>query len=249
VGVSAKIISHYNQNKINSKFTDFFESIFINQVIDFRRIQIRYKLCLFLNTKNVCKYMATIHTRTKFDSENYINDVKQSTKPLEFYLDPWMKKSCYSCRPIEPGNFHSNSSSTAVYKSELTDIESSLLNLRCQEKKYAKIIHPFECNFTSKETRMDNPPMTLKDNPNSSWIPYTFDYLCLNPQDPERIFHQRPINIPMRIINKDNFVPKIRTPIEPQSTIDTIPKIPVINNNCNGPYTKSMTSHYYPKNL
>jgi hypothetical protein len=187
--------------------------------------------------------MASNHTRKKFDSETTKVNTYQSTRPLEFSLDPWTRVSCTECRPYDAGHFASTGVTRPNTIEERTDIESSLFQLRNQNYHSIQLYHAPECSAPSKETRMDNPPTTLKGNPQSSWIPYTFQYLCMNPQDQERIFHQTPVDLPTRLLNKDRFRARTQLPREPESMIDTIPKIPYVKNQCNAPYVKKM-NHY-----
>lgn len=74
------------------------------------------------------------------------------------------------------------------------------------------LIHWKDCIIAAEDTRLNNPPGTLRGTGWNRW-----EWLCLNPQD--RIEMPFDWNISNRIIVKDNHRPVIPNPIDPEMAL------------------------------
>jgi hypothetical protein len=155
--------------------------------------------------------------RLAYDHGAYCADLKQSTAPLLYLLDPSYANPCQPCRPADIGYLGRQGVSLAK-NIDLVDLESSLklLNYRnsrdpnakfnpCCEGDYSQdLLHFDECMISTDYSRVTNPPCTLRGTGVNRFQP-----LCLNPQDPDRWEYPAQIGINYRLVVKDNFVPVV----------------------------------------
>lgn len=156
-------------------------------------------------------------TRTKYD--DYSSRLLQSTKSLHYMVNPWATRNCNLIRPSQPGVLSKQGVSVFSDKSPI-DVESELLNLNRKisgldnqvwngydtNNNYNKI-HFEEQYFNTQDSRLINPPCTLKE---VGWFEkYVYEPLDSDPQNEKRIFHQGLIDIQSRQLIKDNHRPKI----------------------------------------
>ena len=195
-------------------------------------------------------------TRLKNDRELIRTDLKQSSAPLEFSLDPNYAEQCDPCFSSEVGWIGKQGVSydTTV---PIIDTESELFNLnrvlskdpkfkyqpQCLSKDCVgliggcddcqpKLYHFRECNIKNESTRLSNPISTLKETGVNRFQP-----ICLDPQDPSRWEHPGEIGINYRMIAKDNHVPCIPRPIDQTLALPTGGELPCdpIHSTCAAP--------------
>lgn len=179
-------------------------------------------------------------SRSKYDQDYIKTDLKQSTAPLEYSLDPNYSERCHPCFPMESGLLGKQGVSYDSTK-PMVDTESDLFNLnrllsKDPKQKYIpncmndncvgvisgcdqcqpKLYHFPTCNIKTNSTRLSNPISNLKETGINRFQP-----ICLNPQDPSRWEYPGEIGINYRMVVKDNHVPCIPHPID-QS--DALPK-------------------------
>lgn len=172
-------------------------------------------------------------TRTKSDQDYLNTDIKQSTTPLEYSLDPIFSRQCKPCLVTDVGWIGKQGISYDPNK-PMVDTESDLRNItrplskdprhkykpncinencvgvingcdECQPKLYN---FP-ECELKYSSTRLGNPSCNLRGTGVNRFQP-----LCLNPQNPNRWEHPGEVGINYRMIVKDNHVPCIPHPID-----------------------------------
>jgi len=161
-------------------------------------------------------------TRKKFDFYPY--RLLESTNQINYVLDPWSQRTCLLSRPPQPGVLGKYGVSVSTDRTQ-TDIESDLFNInrKINDDPRTKYLPKDDLNaeprvnfpelyFDRIETRLTDPAINLRG---TGWFEdHVYEPLCLNPQDPERIFHPGMIYIPSRIIHKDNHRPLIKYPQE-----------------------------------
>ena len=165
--------------------------------------------------------------RLNYDTCAYQQDLYQSVGPGEYRLTepPNTEDNCFAESP----HIRLQHQGVSVSKdTPLIDIDSELLNLTrpataCPSKKYIpdgsqcgltnpddankNKVHGKECYFTVEDTRLSNPPCTLRGTGWNRW-----EWLCLDPQ--ERVLMPFDHNISNRIVVKDNHRPCIPKPID-----------------------------------
>lgn len=194
-------------------------------------------------------------SRAKYDQEYIQMDIKQSTAPLEYALDPNYAERCNPCFPTEVGWIGKQGVSYDSGK-PMVDTESDLFNLtrvltkdpfkykphcitdqcvgvingcdQCQPKLYNFPI----CPIKYESTRLSNPISTLKETGVNRFQP-----LCLDPQDRTRWEHPGEIGINYRMVVKDNHVPCIPHPIDQTPALPKGGNMPceLIHPTCNAP--------------
>ena len=193
--------------------------------------------------------------RSKYD-QDYINtDVKQSTAPLEYALDPNYAERCHPCLATEVGWIGKQGVSYDTSR-PMVDTESDLFNLTrplskdpshrykpCMNDNCIGIINGCEscqprlynfpdCQIKNESTRISNPGFTLRETGVNRFQP-----LCLNPQDPSRWEHPGEIGINYRMVVKDNHVPCLPHPIDQSPALPKGGDLPceLIQPTCNAP--------------
>jgi hypothetical protein len=172
-------------------------------------------------------------SRSKYDPEYVAKEIRQSTHPLEYSLDPNYAERCNPCFASEIGWVGKQGISYDNSK-PMVDTESDLFNLsrvltkdpsykyqpqciddncvgiingcdQCQPKLY----HFPTCDIKNESTRLSNPISNLREVGINRFQP-----ICLNPQDQARWEHPGEIGINYRMVVKDNYVPCIPHPID-----------------------------------
>lgn len=164
--------------------------------------------------------------RLKYDQGTYARDLKQSTDPLRYKLDPTFANRCSPCRPDEVGYISSNGVSLNT-KQNLVDIDSQLrykyratkdpsqkyipncMGETCEAQSSNELLHFPQCDIGTDYTRITNPNCTLKGTGINRFTP-----LYLNPQDESRWLHPGEVGINYRMVVKDNHVPCVPRPLD-----------------------------------
>lgn len=179
-------------------------------------------------------------SRSKYDQEYVQRDVKQSTAPLNYVLDPNYAGRCAPCLPTEIGWLGKQGVSYDTHR-PLVDTETDLFNINriltrdpnykfqpvCNSKKCNGLINGCDscqtplyhfptCDIKNESTRLSNPSSTLKETGINRFQP-----ICLDPQDRSRWEHPGELWINYRMIVKDNHVPQMPT------LVDQTPALPV----------------------
>ena len=195
-------------------------------------------------------------TRTKSDQDYLKTDIKQSTAPLVYALDPNYAERCRPCLATEIGWIGKQGVSYDAMH-PMIDTESELFNLNrplskdpshkfqpCMNKNCVGLIngcndcqpklHNFpDCSTIRNEsTRISNPISTMRETGVNRFQP-----LCLNPQDSSRWEHPGEIGINYRMIAKDNHVPCVPQPIDQTLALPRGGKMPceLIHPTCSAP--------------
>lgn len=164
--------------------------------------------------------------RLSYDMGTYCTDLKQSTAPLKYALDPVFANVCHPCRPADVG-YLSRQGVSLSKKQSLVDLESHLMLLNygasrdpsrkfnpcsCDPATIANnggedgvgLLHFDECSIKTDYSRITNPPCTLKGTGVNRFQP-----LCLQPMDENRWLSPSQVGISMRQVITDNWVPVI----------------------------------------
>ena len=165
--------------------------------------------------------------RLNYDTCTYKQNLYQSVGPGEYRLTepPNVDEICYAESP----QIRMQRQGVSVRKDmPLIDVDSELLNItrqatNCPSRKYIpdgsqcgltnpddanrNLEHGNDCYFTVEDTRLSNPPCTLRGTGWNRW-----EWLCLDPQD--RVLMPFDHNINNRLIVKDNHRPCIPKPID-----------------------------------
>lgn len=221
-----KNYDQYRINNLNSEYTELQASPFYNTT-EISKLQQKYPT------------YGGNWSRTKYDAGSLGVDVRQSTLPLEYQLDPNYAERCNQCRPLGPGWIAKQGVSYDA-NHPLIDTESELFNLNrvltrdpnyqykphcpecennpsgypcgggIQNCNQAQLSHIPSCNFHFEYTRISNPTSTLRETGINRFNP-----ICLNPQDRSRWEHPGETGINYRMIAKDNHIPCIPIPMDP----------------------------------
>lgn len=176
-------------------------------------------------------------SRNKYDPKYVSQDLRQSTAPLNFRLDPTYAEVCDPCFHTEIGWIGKQGVSYDTTR-PLVDTESDLFNINrvltrdptykyqpscdgrcagmvndcdhCQPPLY----HLPDCVVKNESTRISNPKSNLKETGVNRFQP-----ICLDPQDPSRWEHPGEIGINYRMIVKDNHVPCIPHPMDQEAAL------------------------------
>ena len=165
--------------------------------------------------------------RLNYDTCAYKQNLYQSVGPGEYRLTepPNTEEICFSESPHIRMQYQGVS---VTQDKPLIDVDSELMNItrpatNCPSRKYIpdgsqcgmvdprdeekNKVHGKECFFTVEDTRLSNPPCTLRGTGWNRW-----EWLCLNPQ--ERVLMPFDHNINNRLVVKDNHRPCIPNPID-----------------------------------
>ena len=165
--------------------------------------------------------------RLNYDTCAYKQNLYQSVGPGEYRLTepPNTEEICFSDSPHIRMQYQGVSVSQ---DKPLIDVDSELMNItraatNCPSRKYIpdgtqcgmvdprdeekNKVHGKECFFSVEDTRLSNPPCTLRGTGWNRW-----EWLCLNPQ--ERVLIPFDYNINNRLVVKDNHRPCIPRPID-----------------------------------
>ena len=159
--------------------------------------------------------------RNKYDPDYIPIDVRQSTAPLQFALDPMYAERCQPCLPTEIGWLGKQGVSYETNR-PIVDTESNLFNInrvlsRDPHYKYQPSCHKGQCvgvmngcdqcqpplthlpicEIKNESTRLSNPISTLKETGVNRFQP-----ICLNPQDRSRWEHPGEVGINYRMVVK-----------------------------------------------
>lgn len=202
--------------------------------------------------------MAGSFENLKYDMGAYQTDLRQSTAPLQWQLDPMSANSCSACRPGDVGYIGKQGVSISE-QTPLIDVESDLMllnyrNSRDPAKKFIptcnqdKMFHFKECGIRTDYSRITNPACNLRGTGVNRFQP-----LCLNPQDEDRWLNPSQVGINYRMVVKDNHVPCIPVPnpgldLLPPQNEKGFPACDPCNWECNrGSYSSPMYYDYYAK--
>ena len=165
--------------------------------------------------------------RLNYDTCAYKQNLYQSVGPGEYKLTepPNVNEICFAESP----QVRLQKSGVSIDpNTPLIDIDSELLNLtrsstNCPSKKYIpdgsqcgmtnpkdeekNLKHGKNCYFDVEDTRLSNPPCTLRGTGWNRW-----EWLCLDPQ--ERVHIPFDYNINNRLVVKDNHRPCIPKPVD-----------------------------------
>lgn len=168
-----------------------------------------------------------IDTRLNYDSCSYKEQLKRAVGPGLYQLDtPY--NDCLDCSrdiPADPSmRFQSYGHNTCSMKKAVDD-SSELLGLnyklsKCNADEYLPgsynqtgcsirgTTEPRMCMPPREDTRLSNPPCTLKETGINRW-----EWLCNDPQERAiEEFDRVPVNY--RMVAKDNHVPCIEEPLD-----------------------------------
>ena len=153
--------------------------------------------------------------RLPYDSCSYLYELNESIKIGEYHLNtPRNDHACFYPNPSVP----LNKNGVSLCDKDMVDVDSELMGLnvkatKCPSRKYnpvnkfCNLIHMKDCDkLASEETRMSNPPCTLRGTGWNRW-----DWLCNNPQDAAITPFETLIN--NRMVVKDNHRPCIPEPM------------------------------------
>lgn len=164
-----------------------------------------------------------------YDPNTYATDLKQSTAPVLWTLDPNYANHCNPTFGCDIGYNSRNGVSIAKDK-PLIDVDSDLklLNFRNSLNPSDKYIPPSHCttnnyhfpcsNLGTEYTSISHPKCLFRGSP----LINRFQPLCLNPQDELRWLQPSEIGINYRMVVKDNHVPCIPCPL-PQDLVSPKP--------------------------
>lgn len=161
--------------------------------------------------------------RLPYDSCSYLYELNESIKVGEYHLNtPRNESDCFYPNP----SIALNKYGASVCDKDIIDVDSELMGLnvkatKCPSKKYnptnkfCNLIHMKDCDeLSSEETRMSNPPCTLRGTGWNRW-----EWLCENPQDKALLPFETMVN--NRMVVKDNHRPCIPTPMSAEALLPT----------------------------
>jgi len=166
-----------------------------------------------------------IDTRLNYDSCSYKEQLKRSVGPGLYQLEtPYNDcKECFQDVPNDPALIYQNYGQNTCSMKKAVDDSSELLGLnykktKCNAYEYLPGIYqstgchikgadkPRSCIIPREDTRLSNPPCTLKETGINRW-----EWLCFDPQERAiEAFDRVPVNY--RMVAKDNHVPVIELP-------------------------------------
>jgi hypothetical protein len=179
-----------------------------------------------------------VDTRLNYDSCSYQEKLKRTVGPGLYRLEtPY--NDCRDCSqdvPADPSLRYQNYGQNTCSMKKAVDDSSELLGLNYKNTKcnadeyYPGRYQPTGCNIRGttepracmaprEDTRLSNPPCTLKETGINRW-----EWLCFDPQARAiEGFDRVPVNY--RMVAKDNHVPCIEEPLDesrfhPSSDVD-----------------------------
>jgi hypothetical protein len=165
-------------------------------------------------------------TRLDYDTCTYKHTLKQSVGTGDYMLNtPTIE--CQRCFSFDPAvNMQKGAGGAECGDKPLVDVDSELIGItrkasNCPTEKFIPSREAFctyktmpDCRGLPKEdTRMSNPPCTLRGNGWNRW-----EWLCKNPQENAMVPFD--FNINNRLIVKDNHRPCVPKPL---STLPVLP--------------------------
>src|SRR3989304_5949874 len=174
-----------------------------------------------------------------YDTGTYNVDLRQSTAPLEWILDPNYANTCNPCFPIDPSYIGKVGVSIAK-DTPLIDVESDLklLNYRNSRNPQDKYIPPTHCvtnnyHFPNCQNLTEYSRISLPVCTNRGVVsPNRYSPLCLDPQNENRWLQPSEIGINYRMVVKDNHTPCIPYPMNPCLVLPNPTNKPVIDCPC-----------------
>ena len=180
-----------------------------------------------------------IDTRLNYDSCSYKEKLRRTVGPGLYQLDVPNNdcNDCYRDIPADPTLRYQQYGHNTCSMKEAIDDSNELLglnykNTKCNDKEYMPGKYnktgcnikgdtgARQCMIPREDTRLSNPPCTLKETGINRW-----EWICYDPQERAiEEFDRIPVNY--RMVAKDNHVPCIDQPQDqsvffPNSKIDT----------------------------
>ena len=179
--------------------------------------------------------------RLNYDTCSYKQVLEESVGPGEYQLaSPHV--SCEPCFNKDPRYRLQKNGVSLNTRMNMIDTDSELMNLtrtqsNCSEKKFnpkfnsagniqnpSDMLHLTECqNLTTEDTRLSNPPCTLRGTGWNRW-----EWLCQDPQ--ERVLVPFDYEIDTRNNVRDNHRPCIPEPLDPIESLPSPTNEPIMNN-------------------
>ena len=160
--------------------------------------------------------------RLAYDAMTYKTNVTQSVGPSDYIMQtPW--RQCDPCMSTDSGHGQGHGASSCLEPS-MVDVDSELIGITRKASRnpcdmYQHSNKPFckrstqviDCpaNNRSEDTRLSNPPCTLRSTGFNRW-----EWLCQNPQDRVHIPFDTMIN--SQLIVRDSHRPVLPTPFDPR---------------------------------
>lgn len=192
--------------------------------------------------------MSGAFERLRYDAGAYDAQLKQSTGPLMYRLNPVFANTCNPCRPGNVG-YIGRVGVSLTHQRPLVDVESDLMNLHRHSSRDPRQLYTPSCpqqqscsegypcgggvvaGCESSQEKLFHFPTcdigtdyTRISNPTCTMRETgvnRFTPLCLQPQDEDRWLHPSEVGISYRNVVKDNHVPCI------PRLIDQTPALPV----------------------
>lgn len=217
--------------------------------------------------------MAGSYERLLYDPNAYELDLKQSTDPIRWTLDPIRVNRCDPCRPVQPG-YIGKVGVSITHQRPLVDVESELMRLdqpnsrdprqryipKCPQcKNCGQSGYPCGGGVVAgcsmcQEKLFNFPPChigteyTRISNPictSKETGVNRFQPLCLNPQDENRWLHPGEVGINYRMVVKDNHRPCIPKPIDQTPLLPRGGPLPPLSSpEVCGWYVEPLHEHY-----
>ena len=179
--------------------------------------------------------------RLNYDTCSYKQVLEESVGPGEYQLAA-PHVSCEPCFNKDPRYRLQRNGVSLNTRMNMIDTDSELMNLtrtqsNCSEKKFnpkfnsagniqnpSDMLHLTECkNLTTEDTRLSNPPCTLRGTGWNRW-----EWLCQDPQ--ERVLVPFDYEIDTRNNVRDNHRPSIPEPLDPSESLPSPTNEPIMNN-------------------
>lgn len=183
-------------------------------------------------------------SRLNYDDCTYKHTLRETIGPGDYMIGT-PRVDCDGCFFPAPG-VNLNSFGGAVCEKELVDVDSELMGIKrraskCPADKYLPTNKEFcdkkipkECLFLNPEdTRMSNPPCTLRGTGWNRW-----EWLCKDPQEKALVPFDFLIN--NRLVVKDNHRPCVP---EPEDQSVSLP--PAENNNVRYDWSSRYTEPFF----
>ena len=180
--------------------------------------------------------------RLNYDTCSYKQVLGESIGPGEYQLGK-PDVSCKPCFNKDPRYRLQRNGASLQSSMSMVDTDSELLNItrdasNCSAKKFnptftqngeiknqnSELLNLVECpDLTSEDTRLSNPPCTLRGTGWNRW-----EWLCQDPQ--ERVLPEFDYLVDTRNVVRDNHRPHIPTPVD-QTLAHPMPtNEPIMNN-------------------
>lgn len=213
--------------------------------------------------------MSGTFERERYDKKTYEVDLKQSTAPLMYRLNPVRNDTFKPSRIADPG-FTGKVGVSLTHMRPLVDVESDLLGLDIKATKNPnRLFHPRcpQCGMNTvspigadlntgcqscREKLYNLPRLTFGQDYTRLSNPVCtgrevginrFQDLNINPQDEKRWLQQSEVGINYRMIVKDNHVPKIPKPMD-QTNVLPPSNSGTLDFKYNGGWQTNISSHH-----